>query len=389
MRDLAPPPLVERALPEGPDPGVQTAPASGAPPLPLESSRDTLAPPSLGRLPALDAARVFATFAIVWTHVAEAQGLQPGWGALGRFGTSFYIIAAAVFLVRSAARPARRRWWEDTKRRAQRLLTPYLVWCAIYGILYGQRAYRAGVSFHDLAFWWGPVAGTAIHLWFLPFIFVWGALGAWLAPRLMKLPSFVLLTTGPLACGFLYWFAYDYVFFAVNRYVLWDYHLHRLDRWIVEVPLFFTALIGACCYFRLPPSTRESLARHRLIWAALGALIFLVAQALYGQHLLWLKELTHTEGRFMANLAGLGLVTVCIAVGHTILIQRLAAWGKTTYLAFLCHMLVLEFTRIVLSWLPGYGSVATAVLSTSIVFGLSVLLALWVHRARYLSYLRP
>src|SRR5688572_11145214 len=71
-----------------------TAHRSASPP-------DTVPPSSLGvtspRLLALDAARVLATFGVMWTHVAEVQGHGGAWAALGRFGTSFHILAA-VFL---------------------------------------------------------------------------------------------------------------------------------------------------------------------------------------------------------------------------------------------------------------------------------------------------
>src|SRR5690606_35965581 len=92
------------------------------------------APAPRSRLVGLDAARVLATFGIVWTHVAEGQGQSYGWTALGRFGTSFYIIVAAIFVVRGAERSVPRPFLGEVRERGRRLLKPYVVWSVVYGL---------------------------------------------------------------------------------------------------------------------------------------------------------------------------------------------------------------------------------------------------------------
>lgn len=368
-----------RNLDSAPPRGLSEPAASMTRPRALEASR----------LDALDAARVVATLGIIWTHVAEAQGLSLSAGALGRFGTSFYIIAAALFIVRSCKRTVQRPWLEDTKRRAQRLLLPYLTWSLIYGVLYAQGGRRLGQSWESITFWWGPVAGTALHLWFLPFIFFWGAVGTWLTPRLFRVPKVWLFAAGPVLCLALYWLAYRHIFFAVDRYWLWEYHLHRLDRWIDEVPVFVAAVIGGVTFFRLPTRAHRWMQAH-LAWLVLiGAATFLVSQILYGQHVDYIKDLTHTEGRFVANVAGLGLLVAFLGASKARWLARLAPLGRYTYLAFLSHMLVLEAVRVPLQSIPAQGSALTAVVSTAVVFGLSLALSRVIAGTRWLSWLRP
>src|SRR5690606_31880756 len=112
-------------------------------------------------------------------------------------------------------------------------------------------------TWEELTHWWGPVAGTAVHLWFLPFIFFWGVIASWLTPRLNRLPLLAATVGGALSCIGIYWFCYRWLHFSLSRYWLWDYHLHRLDRWIVEVPPFMAATWGAILFYRWSRPTQE------------------------------------------------------------------------------------------------------------------------------------
>ena len=151
------------------------------------------------RMAGLDAARLLATFGIVWVHVAEGQSHSPSWSTLGRFGTSFYVIVAGLLVVQGSLKPDVRSFTEELQKRASRLLKPYVVWSLIYGAYYGYRAYTNDVSWVGLSRWWGPVAGTAIHLWFLPFVFVWGLLATRVVPPLSRLERFRALVGGAAA----------------------------------------------------------------------------------------------------------------------------------------------------------------------------------------------
>src|SRR5690606_16977314 len=128
-------------------------------------------PPSArasSRVPGLDAARVLATFGIVWVHTAEIQGQDPAINTLGRFGTSFYILAAIFFAARSHITRPSTRTWDVARSRGRRLLIPYVLWCAIYAIFYFSTMYPQGHPVSAITRYWGPFFGTAPHLWFLP-----------------------------------------------------------------------------------------------------------------------------------------------------------------------------------------------------------------------------
>lgn len=349
-------------------------------------SEAALAPRS--RLAGLDAARVVATFAIVWTHVAEGQGHTYGWTALGRFGTSFYIIVAALFVVRGAERAAPRALIDEVKVRATRLLKPFVVWSLLYGLYYGVHELGQGASLEGLTRWWGPVAGTAVHLWFLPFIFFWGVLAAWLTPRASRLPISWLAVGGLFVSIFVYWVCYRWLFFAVNRYWLWNYHLHRLDRWIDEVPPFVTATWGALLFHRSSLRVQDFFKRQLIPLAVIGFIGFFVAEFLYASQIDVIRRSTHTDGRFMGNIAAIFLLGAFLAMDGRILVQKLAPLGRFTYLAFLSHMLVIEVLRDPVKYLPGYGTLWFSFLTSVVVFALSLLVSRVIARNNTLAFLR-
>jgi peptidoglycan/LPS O-acetylase OafA/YrhL len=339
------------------------------------------------RLAALDAARVIATFGIVSVHVAEAQGQSLAHAALGRFGTSFYIIVAALFVVRSAERETR-TFSSEFKRRSSRLLRPFLIWSLVYGLYYGVLGRSLGYSWSGLTQWWGPVAGTAVHLWFLPFIFFWGLVAFLLTPRLRVLSATTLLFWGALVSIGLYWFCYRRLHFAVSRPLLWKYHLHRLDRWIVEIPPFFAAFFGALVFHRLSEARRKWITDNALWLGALGLLLFIVTEYLYAQNVWAIKQATSTEGRFMGNFAALFLLVALLSARNTWLVERLSRQGRYTYVAFLCHMLFIELIRNRASALPGYGTAWFAWVTTMLLFLTSLGLSHVVASSKALRFLR-
>ncbi len=69
-------------------------------------------------------------------HTAEIQGQPAELNTLGRFGTSFYILAAIFFTARAGLLRPDLSFWTGLKKRARRLLIPYVLWCAIYAAFY-------------------------------------------------------------------------------------------------------------------------------------------------------------------------------------------------------------------------------------------------------------
>src|SRR5690606_4798327 len=118
---------------------------------------------------ALDSARLLATLGVIWTHVTEVQGQSYGAAALGRFGTSYYILLAIFFSVRSRIARPLEPMSVVVRTRLRRLMVPYVLWSLVYGALYIRYGLSIGSPWQEMTIWWGPFAGTARHLWFLPF----------------------------------------------------------------------------------------------------------------------------------------------------------------------------------------------------------------------------
>ncbi len=352
--------------------------------------RDLSLPPnsSPARLVSIDAARVLATFAIVWVHVAESHGQNFAWTSLGRFGTSYYVIVAALFAVRAVVRAPEQKFSADLRRRTQRLLWPFFIWSAVYGAYYCERGYRLDYTWAGLTQWWGPVAGTAVHLWFLPFAFVWGLFAVWFVPYLKRFSRNQILWGGSILSALLYYYCYRRLFFQLDRPWLWSWHLHRLDRWIVEVPLFITALFGSVYFYRMDQRSVRWLKEQRVILGTLALGSFVLVQALYAIKIEFIREFSDTGGRFMANIAGISLLMFSLAFNESQLVKKIAPLGRYTYLAFLSHMLVIEFFRAPSkNWL-GYESLPFSLVEALLVFCVSMALSWLIQRVRFLSWLR-
>ncbi len=115
------------------------------------------------RYPLLDLLRVVAMLDILAIHLTGAY-------LLGGAGLPAFIIISVALAVR---RPIVPPLVEVARKRAARVLLPWLFWCGCYGamLMYGpltDPAVAVGGVFEP----WMLVAGTKIHLWFLPFVFV-------------------------------------------------------------------------------------------------------------------------------------------------------------------------------------------------------------------------
>jgi peptidoglycan/LPS O-acetylase OafA/YrhL len=119
----------------------------------------------------LDYFRLLAAFGIVLFHSGA-----PG-AAIGYAGLPYFLLMLSLFGLQSASdRPAK----EFIADRARRLLLPWLIWSGIYGGLKVVEVMVTGASIASEFHWWMLITGTALHLWFLPFAFVFS----------LTLPSF-------------------------------------------------------------------------------------------------------------------------------------------------------------------------------------------------------
>lgn len=343
------------------------------------------------RLEVIDAARVFATLGVIWTHVVEVEGHSTTTAALGRFGTSFYIVAALLFAFRSALARPDLAGLATVTVRARRLLKPYLIWCVVYGLLYARYAWDIDQSWADMATWWGPFAGTARHLWFLPFGFIAGTLASFLSPLLLRLSVPVLATCTVFGSALVYWIFQGELFFALDRAWALRYHLHRVDRWIEELPLVFAGTMLLVLGYRCLP--REIEAQQRPIpeayFAIFPALAFIGIEWVYALNVERLRMVSGGETRAIPHLLGFLLLGACLLVRRTEWTKRVAPFGRDTYFIFLVHIALLDAFGGFAKSLPGYGSVWFAVVVTVSIFAVSYVLAQVVKRVRFLRFLYP
>lgn len=366
-----------------------------------------------GRLANLDAGRVIATYGVIWTHVAEMQGHPPAWAALGRFGTSFYVAAAVFFAARTATKHGAPPFRRALEVRVKRLLLPFVLWSLIYAVFYYIVTRPSGMTWADLTKWWGPFAGTARHLWFLPFAAFAGTVAFWVTPRLLRFTPAQLAWGGSIIALATYWLFYRVVFFALDRVWAIDHHLHRLDRWIEEIPLMVAAIFASALYIRAtsgrttddrtraasepgttatlpPPSVDTPAAWVGAPRIAIALTVgFVALEGFYYQGFAFIDLVTHSEGRFVANVAGLLLLGAFLTVGTRGWVATIAPLGRLTYFAFLFHVLLLDVLNAWLSLLPGHGTLAFAFVSTPLLLAACVLVGWFVRRSPALRWLIP
>lgn len=341
------------------------------------------------RVPGLDAARVLATFGIVWVHTAEIQGQDPAIVTIGRFGTSFYILAAVFFAARSHIKRPQTRTVDVARSRARRLLVPYVLWCGIYAVFYFCTMYPQGYPVAQITRYWGLLFGTAPHLWFLPFAFVAGVLASLLVPRLLKLPGGLLLIIGPVLTLSLYVYVYGWGYSALDLSALTAFGVHRIDRWTEEAPLVLGAIFGVAIYGKYLPSLSRLGKRRRQRIAIVALVGFLLTEVAYSVFLDSLAVLFWNRVRFFANVAGAFWLVAFVAARRNEWILRLAPYGSATYFAYLAHQLILDSVKTALKSVPGHGSLWFAFLSTVGIFWIAVSLGLLVARVRHLRWLSP
>jgi fucose 4-O-acetylase-like acetyltransferase len=331
----------------------------------------TLAPnPPRPRLDVLDAARVLATLGVIWTHVVEVQDHPPRIAALGRFGTSYYILAAVLFAYRSQGTERKVTWKRELAVRFRRLLVPYFLWSLIYGILYYRYGVSVGMNFREIAAWWGPLAGTARHLWFLPFAFFAATLASVCSGYLRRLETPVLATWVGLGVPFVYWALEAHVFFWLDRPWAVGAHLHRVDRWIEELPLALSAILVIPLVERLSAGAKLEgpiSGRQLAVLPLFGAV--LVEWAYYK-----LAEPLHPisggETREFAHAVGACLMAAFFMMRDLPVMRPLGRLGRHTYFIFLGHVIVLDAVNALVHDTPAFGTLA---LSAAIVLGLFAL----------------
>lgn len=190
-------------------------------------------PVKAGYKRSVDLARFVAAFGIVWDH-ARAPYADIGYTALALF-----LVLTSFLAVGSFERSDGRAFWFA---RAQRIAVPWLVWCAIYRVVYEVVNHDP----HGLLDEPGSLLiGPSIHLWFLPFVMICLVMIPWISRFICTVERLyvasVILAIVSLPLGMLHaklaptgWF--------------WgaDLFPQPLPQWFYSLPLFwFGAILAA------------------------------------------------------------------------------------------------------------------------------------------------
>src|SRR6267142_6600505 len=87
----------------------------------------------------LDAARAIAACALVWIHTAQSS--LSRFHVLGRFGTSFFVLAAVFFLFNRLGSSPPPPFGTYALKRFRRLYIPFLAWSLIYLLIRDLKRY--------------------------------------------------------------------------------------------------------------------------------------------------------------------------------------------------------------------------------------------------------
>lgn len=116
------------------------------------------------RVANIDRLRIFAAFGIVWFHTESVAGRGIGYSGL----IIFLLVFCSLIVTHSELHGP----GDFVKRRARRLLIPWLFWSAVYGLLKLGKALvlksPISATFRTPA----VLVGTHIHLWYLPYAFI-------------------------------------------------------------------------------------------------------------------------------------------------------------------------------------------------------------------------
>lgn len=151
----------------------------------------TLSNPKIGVKPAavsrkprianIERLRIVAAFAVASFHV---HGWFPR--SIGVAGFIILLLSFCAFVVN---KPEPYSIKNLAKKKAQRLLKPWLFWSLIYGGLSLVKMISQNLTFSDVFSPTMLLTGTRIHLWFLPFAFFAALLLAFIHRRIVNIPD--------------------------------------------------------------------------------------------------------------------------------------------------------------------------------------------------------
>lgn len=118
------------------------------------------------RIASVERLRIVAIFGIVWFHTESAVGRSIGYAGLPVFLLIFYIF--------STRRLKPENFVPFMKKKANRLLKPWLFWVIVYTLSMLVKQMLQGSDISTVITRHMFFVGPKIHLWYLPFVFMSG-----------------------------------------------------------------------------------------------------------------------------------------------------------------------------------------------------------------------
>jgi peptidoglycan/LPS O-acetylase OafA/YrhL len=303
---------VRRTMPRGDESELIRAPAS--------------------RVESLDAMRLLAAYATVLVHASLSPQMKAVASPITRFALPFFVQAGIHFLFRGVHRGPDLTFWEHVRHRAWRLLLPFGLWNVIYALLRAAK-HRLLVGDGGAGLSWSLViAGSAPHLWFLPFLFATSLLVLAVAfagkrwPALRTPMAIVLVLIGMAECFI--------PLPAVLKPAVGAWYL--VERSFYMVPSICWGTAWGLLRWRRGARRLES--SRRVGAASLGVAILcglvLVAAAAEGGPF-----------RIARHVWGIAALLVAVCPVRGMVVSRLAGLGRYSYGIFLSHVAVVQVAQ--------------------------------------------
>lgn len=223
------------------------------------------------RIANIDRLRILSAVAVALFHMCNDWPIARH---LGTVGILVFLISLSVFVVN---RPEPLDLAYVVRRKARRLLKPWLFWSVVYGAVVLVKVFHKNVPPSDAFHWTMLLTGTRIHLWFLPFAFVAAVLLVVIHRSLARVPSMFTIL-GAIIIGVLC--------VLVCSLIQSDIQPPRpLRQWILGAPaIFFGLAIGRITLLQRSEDRRNMYLLLILSMAALCAVIVVGCNGLWADY---------------------------------------------------------------------------------------------------------
>ena len=190
----------------------------------LSEAQPTILPLD-SRIANIEWLRILAIYGIVWFHTDNLPGRSIGYAGLPIFLLLFYAL--------SSRKPKPESFVVFAKKKASRLLKPWIFWIVVYTVCILIKRTLDGSSHSKIFSGYIFLAGPKIHLWYMPFAFLSGLLVNLLQRFTQKISPKALVFFGALIGGVLLLFCSMLMTSITIMPIKWN---TPIPQWIFALP---------------------------------------------------------------------------------------------------------------------------------------------------------